>query len=313
MRATSAVLAASLGLVLWLLAPAAAASDSGTIASLANDARSDQGLTRLVRAPALDEVAAGWARQLRRNGSLSHNPAVGDQIPSGWRAWGENVASGQSDGASMHAAWMGSSGHRANILGDYTHVGVAFLRDGSTTWGVQVFARYDGGGPSGSTPGSSDGAGSGSTGGDAGGGAGAKRDKSGDGSGGDGSGDGSDGGDGSEGAGSGANDEKGDSDAKAGSGEKAEGGASKKVTKQRSEPADATPSVPTPTPGADTATVPAPQAQPAAEQAAGAAPGALGLSTPLAILLGAACVAVFVLAAVGARRVAGGRAGRHRG
>lgn len=56
----------------------------------------------------------------------------------------ENVAQGYSGEAAMHDGWMASPGHRANILGDFTDIGVAFLSAGGTTWGVQVFASYPG-------------------------------------------------------------------------------------------------------------------------------------------------------------------------
>lgn len=95
-----------------------------------------------MRNGALDQVAAAWATQLAASGVLAHNPNYPAQIPAGWSRAGENVARGQVDANQMHAEWMASPGHRANILGDYTAVGVAFLVAGGTTWGVQVFASY---------------------------------------------------------------------------------------------------------------------------------------------------------------------------
>ncbi|MGA7148312.1 MAG: CAP domain-containing protein, partial [Microbacterium sp.] len=80
------------------------------------------------------------------HGSLSHNPSVGQQIPGGWSRWGENVAQGYGNGAAVHNGWMNSSGHRANILGGFTDVGVALIQAGGTTWAVQVFAAYAGSG-----------------------------------------------------------------------------------------------------------------------------------------------------------------------
>ena len=90
----------------------------------------------------MDAVALAWANQLAVNGTLSHNPSFSDQIPGGWSAAGENVAQGYPDAYSMHDGWIHSSGHLANILGDYTDVGIAFVSAGGTTWGVEVFARY---------------------------------------------------------------------------------------------------------------------------------------------------------------------------
>lgn len=128
-------------------APApASAYDEGTIVALANDARAANGLGGLVRNGALDSVALNWANQMAASGTLSHNPSVGQQIPGGWTRWGENVAQGYGSGSAVHQGWMNSSGHRANILGSFTDIGVALIEAGGTTWAVQVFAAYPGSG-----------------------------------------------------------------------------------------------------------------------------------------------------------------------
>lgn len=126
-------------------APPASASPADTITELANDARAAAGKAPLARNANLDAVARAWARKMAADGRLWHNPNLASEIPSGWRRVGENVAQGYRTGAQMHAGWMGSSGHRANILGDFTDIGVAFLESGGTTWGVQVFANYPNG------------------------------------------------------------------------------------------------------------------------------------------------------------------------
>jgi hypothetical protein len=127
-----------------LTAAPVAAAESDTVYSLLNDARWADGKRGVVRNAALDRVAADWASKLAAAGTLSHNPAYASQIPAGWTSAGENVAQGHPDAGSMHAGWMASPGHRANILGSYTDVGIAFLSAGGTTWGVQVFAAYPG-------------------------------------------------------------------------------------------------------------------------------------------------------------------------
>ena len=134
------LLALGMALVPWT-AHAAPADD---LAVLANQARWANGQAGLVRNSAMDQVAANWAQQLAANGALSHNPNYSTQIPGGWTGAAENVAQGYPSAAAMHDGWMASSGHRANLLGDYTDIGVAFLSAGGTTWGVQVFAKYPG-------------------------------------------------------------------------------------------------------------------------------------------------------------------------
>jgi hypothetical protein len=144
-RRILAVALLALGFVAVGGSPATAA-EPDTIYSLTNDARWANGQAGLVRNAALDAVAQGWADQLAASGTLSHNPNTGGQIPGGWSSWGENVAQGYPDGASMHAGWMNSPGHRANILGNFTDIGIAFVVGGGTTWGVEVFATYAGSG-----------------------------------------------------------------------------------------------------------------------------------------------------------------------
>jgi hypothetical protein len=132
-------------LAAWaLLTPvtSAAAAPADDVFSLVNQGRSANGQNALVRNGALDQVAAAWGQQLAASGVPAHNPHYSTQIPAGWSHAGENVAWGQVDANQMHNEWMASPGHRANILGDYTDVGIVFLNAGGTTWGVQVFANY---------------------------------------------------------------------------------------------------------------------------------------------------------------------------
>ncbi len=147
-RRTPTALAVALALVLGLLgavlAPAqpARADESGTIASLLNQTRAGQSLGPLQRMPELDSVALTWANSMAAAATMSHNPSLSAQVPGGWSRLGENVARGYPTGAAMHDGWWNSDGHRANMLGDFTHVGIAFVAAGGTTWGVQVFAKY---------------------------------------------------------------------------------------------------------------------------------------------------------------------------
>ena len=123
----------------------AAAGPAESIYTLVNEARVEEGLPPLTRNANLDAVAAAWADQMANMGQLEHNPDVGDQIPSGWSSWGENIAQGHQTGVAMHNGWMNSPGHYANIMGDFSDIGIAFLEADGTTWGVQVFATYSGG------------------------------------------------------------------------------------------------------------------------------------------------------------------------
>ncbi|MES2094014.1 MAG: CAP domain-containing protein [Actinomycetota bacterium] len=123
---------------------AAWASEADTIAAEVNQARASAGLPGLIRNPAMDSVALRWANQMGAANLMDHNPSYATQIPSGWTRAGENVATGQPTPSAMQAAWLDSTGHRANILGDYTDIGIAFVTVNGTTWGVQNFAKYPG-------------------------------------------------------------------------------------------------------------------------------------------------------------------------
>jgi uncharacterized protein YkwD len=76
--------------------------------------------------------------QMTHTGSDGSN--AGDRISAaGYQAgtWGENVAAGYTSASSVVAGWMGSSGHRANILNPaFTQIGVASATaaDGTRYW-----------------------------------------------------------------------------------------------------------------------------------------------------------------------------------
>jgi uncharacterized protein YkwD len=121
---------------------------------LLNEARTSQGLAALSRLTELDEVARSWSRHLAYYGlDLAHNPNYADEYPAGWTAAAENVAWIDDNGSltpeeiaqRMHDGWMDSDGHRANMLGSYTHVGIGVAHDPIHGWYLtQNFAAYGG-------------------------------------------------------------------------------------------------------------------------------------------------------------------------
>jgi hypothetical protein len=142
-RRVAMALLVALGLALAPTATASAAP-ADDIYALVNQARWANGQAGLIRNAAMDRVAADWAATMASGGTMAHNPDYASQIPGGWTAAAENVAQGHPTATAMHNGWMDSSGHRANILGDYTDIGIAFFSSGGTTWGVEVFGRYPG-------------------------------------------------------------------------------------------------------------------------------------------------------------------------
>ena len=52
----------------------------------------------------------------------------------------ENVGMASSIDA-LHSAWMRSSTHKTNILGNYNRIGTGVVRKGSYVYGIQIFYR----------------------------------------------------------------------------------------------------------------------------------------------------------------------------
>ena len=134
---------AGVALVFAVAAPASAAETDDIYAGL-NAERASAALPGLAHNVSLDSVALAWANQMAANNAMSHNPSTGSQIPSGYTGWGENVATGFPTGSATNAGWTASPGHYANMIGDFTDVGIAFVAAGGTTWAVEVFAKYGG-------------------------------------------------------------------------------------------------------------------------------------------------------------------------
>ncbi len=107
---------------------------------MVQDLRSRHGARPLKVNLDMSDVARSWSARLP-NG-FAHNPNVGSQIPSGWWAWGENIAYNVSVGAAFEAL-VDSPGHLDNMVYDgYTHVGVGVHVEGGSVYVTQVFARY---------------------------------------------------------------------------------------------------------------------------------------------------------------------------
>lgn len=108
--------------------------------NLVQDLRAQYGAGALEVSVDISEVARNWSIELP-NG-FHHNPSVGNQIPGGWRMWGENIAYNSSVQAAFNAL-VNSSGHFRNMVNpDFTHIGVGVYVDGGRVYVTQVFARY---------------------------------------------------------------------------------------------------------------------------------------------------------------------------
>ncbi|CAN5391536.1 hypothetical protein BH09ACT4_BH09ACT4_15080 [soil metagenome] len=108
-----------------------------------NQVRFNKGLKGYARDSRLDKVAMAWAKKQYENGKMSHNPHYSTQIPKGWRRAGENVASGYTY-TQVVDAWVASPSHYANLVNDYTSIGIGFYEANGKRYWVQTFAKYPG-------------------------------------------------------------------------------------------------------------------------------------------------------------------------
>lgn len=111
-----------------------------------NAARADNDREPLRANDALSEVATAWSGVQADENRMYHNPNVRDEIPAGWRHWGENVLQNYECVTPQQLVdqWMASPGHRTNLLRtDHTDMGMGVaVADDGKLYATQVFARY---------------------------------------------------------------------------------------------------------------------------------------------------------------------------
>ena len=104
-----------------------------------NSVRSSNGLAGLSSNGSLNSRARDWAKSMADSNKLMHS-SLGNLVPP-WSGAGENVGKGGSV-SSIFNSLTGSSGHLANMLANYTDVGVGVWVDNNgTLWTVHVFVR----------------------------------------------------------------------------------------------------------------------------------------------------------------------------
>jgi uncharacterized protein YkwD len=111
----------------------------GSFASVINAHRASNGLSALARNSSLDGEARAWSQTMASNGGLSHSD-LGRFLPP-WSSVGENVGVGGSV-STIFGGLTNSSGHNANMLGDFTHLGVGVWVDSAgAIWTTHIFTR----------------------------------------------------------------------------------------------------------------------------------------------------------------------------
>jgi uncharacterized protein YkwD len=165
MVSRSARLSLALLLMLWgglsPAAPDATAAGGGaaagvvitnSIVDLTNVERSRAGVSPLRTEGRLMRAAQLQAEQMASLGRMDHvlrdgpYPEPQDRLAAAgykWRAYAENIAYGQRGPEDVTGSWMGSKGHRANMLnGAYTELGTGYaVDDRGRSYFVQVFGK----------------------------------------------------------------------------------------------------------------------------------------------------------------------------
>jgi hypothetical protein len=108
-----------------------------------NAERAKAGLAPLTLTPSMNTVAQNWSKAMSDKGSMTHNPDYQFELPQPWIRVGENVGQGYTP-STIVPAWMASEGHKKNILGDFTHIGLGYYVDESGRgWFTQNFGKYE--------------------------------------------------------------------------------------------------------------------------------------------------------------------------
>lgn len=114
---------------------------------LVNAERARHGLPAMAWDDRAGAAAHAHAADMAANRVMQHagtdGSDAGDRLHRfgfDWVKWAENIGAGFHDADSLFAAWMDSSGHRQNILGDFRVIGVGAVAasDGAPYWSLVV-------------------------------------------------------------------------------------------------------------------------------------------------------------------------------
>jgi hypothetical protein len=136
----------ALGMNAPLAAHADTGSDEARFLSLTNSLRSSRGVAPLAVDGGLVSVARSWSGKMAAAGSISHNPSLASQVPSGWRKLGENVGQG-GDVDGLQQAFVNSPAHYRNLVDpafNYVGVGVVYGSGGTIFVTVDFMQRSGG-------------------------------------------------------------------------------------------------------------------------------------------------------------------------
>ncbi len=116
------------------------------IFKLVNAHRQSIGLAAMDKSTTADQLAVEHSKYMITQGRISHDnqetkfTALREKENA--TGFAENVAAGQPTAQSVMTAWLNSSGHKANIEGNYTHIGIGVAKDqNGSNYYTQIFYR----------------------------------------------------------------------------------------------------------------------------------------------------------------------------
>lgn len=144
-----ALLASLLASLVTVPAPTQAAPSAAAYLAEArkytNHERTIRDRRALTNSECLGKLARAQAARMAKAGKIYHSTQFNSfGRTCGLSTWGENVAQapGSDTGRYVVKMWMGSSGHRANILNTrFTHFGMGAAYRNGAWWVVQIFGR----------------------------------------------------------------------------------------------------------------------------------------------------------------------------
>jgi hypothetical protein len=134
-RAVITLVATVLAMVMAVpVARADTGSDEARFLSLTNSLRSSKGLAPLAVDGTLVSVARSWSGKMAAAGTISHNPSLASQLPSGWKKAGENVGKG-GDVDALQQAFVNSPAHYQNLVDPaFNYVGIGVVYGNNTIY-----------------------------------------------------------------------------------------------------------------------------------------------------------------------------------
>ncbi len=116
------------------------------ILKLVNEHRESIGKSKLNRNSIADNLAKEHTTYMIDQGKISHD-YFSDRFSElqqkvNAKSAGENVAAGYPSAKSVMNGWLNSSGHKANIEGNFTHIGIAAIKNSNGQYYyTQLFYR----------------------------------------------------------------------------------------------------------------------------------------------------------------------------